>query len=146
MTVTAITKELLARMGFLDAEIQECDVEGRVKISVRVQSARELIGARGETLAALQHLVRRIAAKHISPILTLDVDVNNYKQIRESILQDFAKDIGERVRVEKRAMELKPMPPFDRRVVHTALAQFPDLRTESLGEGEQRYIVVRPFP
>lgn len=133
-------------MGFKDAEIQERDVEGRVKISVRVQSARELIGAKGETLTALQHLVRRIVAKHISPIFTLDIDVNNYKQIRESILQDFAKGIGERVRVEKRAVELKPMPSFDRRVVHTALAQFPDLRTESLGEGEQRYIVVRPFP
>jgi len=144
MTPAAITKELLAYMGFQDAEVRESDVEGRIKVSVRVGSARELIGAGGETLTMFQHLVRRIVARHVFPAPFIDIDVNNYKQIREGMLQDFARDIGERVQLEKIVMELKPMPSFDRRVIHTAIAQFPDLTTESRGEGDHRYIVVRP--
>ena len=146
MTPILITKELLAYMGFKDAEVQERDVEGRVKVSVRVGSARELIGAGGETLAMFQHLVRRIVARHVSPAPMIDIDINNYKQIREGVLQDFAQDVGERVRLERRVVELKPMPSSDRRVIHTALAQFPDLATESRGEGDHRYVVVRPYP
>jgi len=146
MTPTSITKELLVYIGFTDAEVQETDVQGRVKISVRVGSARELIGAGGETLAMFQHLVRRIIARHVSPVLLVDIDINNYKQIREGMLRDFARDVGERVQLERGAVELKPMPSFDRRVIHTALAEFPDVTTESRGEGDRRYIVVRPYP
>lgn len=146
MTPTSITKELLTYIGFKDAEVEERDVEGRVKIFVRVESARELIGGGGETLAMFQHLVRRIIARRVSPMLLVDIDINNYKQIREGMLQDFARGVGERVQLERRAVELKPMPSFDRRIIHTALAQFPDLTTESCGEGDRRYIVVRPHP
>lgn len=133
-------------MGFEGAEIQERNVQDRVKVSVRVQNARELIGAGGETLATLQHLVRRIVAKHVSPAPLVDVDVNDYKQMRENLLQSFARDVGGRVRLEKKAIELRPMSSFDRRIIHTTLAQFPDLTTESVGEGRFRYIVVRPYP
>jgi len=131
-------------MGFQDAEVGESDVQGRIKVSIRVGNARELIGTGGETLTMFQHLVRRIVVRHMFPAPIVDIDVNNYKKIREGMLQDFARDIGERAQLEGKIMELKPMPSFDRRVVHTALAQFPDLTTESRGEGNHRYIVVRP--
>lgn len=141
-----ILKDLLDRMGFLDAEILEQEMDGRTHVDIRVLGARDLVGEKGETLAMLQHIVRRIAAKHISPPPLIDIDVNNYKRMREDVLTDFAKDIGARVRLEKRAVELDPMPAFDRRVIHLALANFSDLTTESIGEGDARYVVVRPYP
>ena len=66
--------------------------------------------------------------------------------MREDVLRDFARDVGSKVRAERKVMELDPMPSFDRRVVHLTLADFSDLTTESMGEGDRRYIVVRPYP
>lgn len=141
-----ILKDLLDRMGFLDAEILEQETGGRVKVDIRVSAARDLIGEKGVILSMFQHIVRRIAAKHIFPPPLIDIDVNNYKRMREDVLSDFARDIGARVRLEKKAVELDPMPAFDRRVIHLALANFSDLTTESIGEGDARYVVVRPYP
>ena len=133
-------------MGFLDVEAHESEFQGRVRVSATIANARELIGEGGETLALFQHIVRRIAARHILPAPLIDIDINGYKRIREDILRDFAVSIGERVRAEKKSVELKPMPSYDRRVIHLALASSSDLTTESVGEGNERYIVVRPYP
>ena len=133
-------------MGFSDAEVQEEEIQGRVKVSISLTQGRDLIGEGGETLGVLQHLIRRIAVRQIFPPPMIDVDVNGYKKMREDVLKEFAVGVGNRVRTGKKSVELKPMPPFDRRVVHLALAEFSDLTTESLGEGEGRYIVVRPYP
>jgi spoIIIJ-associated protein len=146
MDTSGITKELLGNMGFPDAEVLESERDGRVRISVTIGNARELIGEGGETLALFQHIVRRIAARRVSPTPLLDVDINGYKRIREDILRDFALSVGKRVRTEKKSVELKPMPSYDRRVIHLALANSADLTTESMGEGDGRYIVVRPYP
>lgn len=146
MNTSTIAKELLDRMGFLGAEVEESELQGRVRVSVTVENARELIGEGGETLALFQHVIRRIAAKRILPPPFLDIDINGYKRIREDILRDFANSIGKRVRAEKKSVELKPMPSYDRRVIHLALASSSDLTTESMGEGSGRYIVVRPYP
>ncbi|MFY9457951.1 MAG: R3H domain-containing nucleic acid-binding protein [Candidatus Spechtbacterales bacterium] len=143
---THILKDLLDRMGFLDANIQEQEAGGRVKVDVRVSDARDLIGERGATLSMLQHILRRIVAKHTFPTPLIDIDVNSYKRMREDVLSDFARDVGSRVRLEKKAVELDPMPAFDRRVIHLTLANFSDITTESIGEGDARYIVIRPYP
>lgn len=146
MNAATIVKELLGHMGFQDAEVDESELAGRVRVSITVANARELIGEQGETLALFQHVVRRIAARHILPPPLLDVDINGYKRMREDILRDFAVSIGSRVRAEKKSVELKAMPSYDRRVIHLALASSPDLTTESVGEGDERCIVVRPYP
>jgi len=146
MNITYITKELLNRMGFDDADVKEQNVEGRVKIDITLTDARDLIGERGANLAVLQYVLRRIASKQISPTTLLDIDINGYKKMREGALHDFALGVGERVRANNNTVELDPMPSFDRRVIHLALAQFSDLTTESMGEGERRYIVIRPYP
>jgi len=146
MTTIEITKEFLAHMGFSDAQVEGKEAGDRVRILITVTNGRELIGEGGETLSMLQHLIRRIATKQTFPSPMIDVDVNGYREIRENVLKEFAMGVGNRVRDEKRSVELKPMPAFDRRVVHLTLADFPDLVTESIGEGEQRYIVVRPYP
>jgi len=146
MTSIEVTKEFLNRMGFSDAQVEGKEAEDRVRILITVANGRELIGEGGATLGMLQHLIRRVVARQTFPSPMIDVDVNGYKEIRENVLKEVAMGVGNRVRTEKKSVELKPMPAFDRRVVHLTLAGFPDLATESMGEGEGRYIVVRPYP
>jgi len=76
----------------------------------------------------------------------IDIDINGYKRMREELLRDFAMDIAKSVREKRKSVELEPMPPFDRRIVHLTLANLSDVTSESMGEGEHRYIVVRPYP
>lgn len=146
MQATQIVKKILSYLGYDDPEINEREIDSRVVVDIKVTNARDLIGEKGETLFVLQHVARRIAAKQISPALVLDIDINGYKKMRENVLRDFALDVAEQVRFHKKPIELDPMPSIDRRVIHLTLANFPDLLTESSGDGENRYVIIRPFP
>ena len=146
MEITQIVKELLLEMGFSDVEVESQELMGRIKIDIRTASGREIVGERGAVLACFQHIVRKVVAKKTGRLVVLDVDINNYKKMRENILCDFAKEMREKVRFSGKAIELEPMPSFDRRVIHLALAGLPDVTTESMGEGESRFVIVRPYP
>jgi len=146
MQIVNIINDLLNHLGYPDADIKAEENMGRVRVDIKLPEARELIGEKGATLAMFQHISRRIIAKQVSLPPIIDIDVNNYKQIREGVLRGFAQEIGERVRTGKRPVELDPMPSFDRRIIHLALAGLADITTESMGEGQDRYIVVRPYP
>lgn len=137
---------LLSHMGYIcvaPTEIKER--ENRILVSLSIERPRELIGEHGITLSAFQHMVRLCVAKKHGVHTPIDVDINNYKKKREEFLQEFAKQIGERVRMTKSEVELEPMSPFDRRVIHCTLAEYSDLVTESKGENEDRHIIVRFF-
>ncbi len=136
--------ELLDRMGYDDANIKAEDNMGRIKVDIKLREGRELIGEKGLTLAMFEHISRRIVSRRMTPAPKVDIDINNYKHMREEVLRDFALDVGGRVRAENRAVELEPMPSFDRRIIHLALAGFTDVTTESVGERGARYIVVKP--
>ncbi len=146
METAQIVKELLSQMGFSDAEVMARVLAGRVKIDVKTAGGRDLIGERGVILACLQHIIRKIITRKTGESVILDVDVNNYKKMRENIMRDFAKEVRDKVRFSGKAVELAPMPSFDRRIIHLALAEFPDVVTHSMDEGPKRYVVVRPYP
>lgn len=138
---------IIALMGYVCIEPTEVrELGDRVSVSLYLNNPRDLIGDKGKVLAAFQHVVRLCVAKHISPTIAVDVDINNYKKKREEFLQEFAREIGEKVRFARKPLELEPMSPFDRRVIHSALSAYSDIATESKGEGLTRHIVVRPFP
>jgi len=145
-TIKNQTLEFLDAMGYVHvspAEVKERD--SRVFVSVFIRSPRDLIGERGATLRSFQHLVRLAIVKKLGSSPRIDVDVNNYKKKRAEFLADFARHIGERVRMEKKNVELEPMSAFDRRIVHSTLAEYADIMTESKGEEPGRYIVVGPY-
>ncbi|MBI1888317.1 MAG: hypothetical protein HYS15_00040 [Candidatus Spechtbacteria bacterium] len=131
-------------MEFDDAKVQESLMEGRIKIDVVLPLARDLIGENGTTLAMFQHMVRKIVSKRIALLPQVDVDINGYKKMREAVLTEFANEVAEQVRVENKSVELKPMPSFDRRIIHMALAKNSCVSSQSTGEGDRRYIIVRP--
>ena len=103
-----------------------------------------LIGRRGQTLQALQFLVTLIVRKNLGEDVRVVLDVENYRQRRENSLRDMAAKVATRVIQTNRSITLEPMPPADRRIIHTSLSQHPGVRTESAGEGENRKVTIIP--
>ena len=103
-----------------------------------------LIGRRGQTLQALQFLVTLIVRKQLGEDVRVILDVENYRQRRETSLRDMAAKVASRVAQTNRSITLEPMSPADRRIIHTSLANHPGVRTESAGEGENRKVSILP--
>ena len=101
-----------------------------------------LIGRRGQTLACLQYIVRLIVAGRLEAWLPLSIDICGYKKRRRDSLQKLALRLAEQVKLRHRDMTLEPMPADERRIIHLALANHPDVVTHSVGEGEDRKVVI----
>jgi spoIIIJ-associated protein len=103
-----------------------------------------LIGRRGQTLDALQYLLRLMFARQTKSKIPLMLDIEGYKQRRFEDLKTLALNVADQVKAKRSSVRLEPMPPFERRIVHMALANDPDVETESIGEGEARKVVISP--
>ncbi|MCX6010745.1 MAG: protein jag [Chloroflexi bacterium] len=103
-----------------------------------------LIGRRGQTLSSLQYVVRLILAHQTQARVPIVIDVEGYKQRRYEALQALAQRMAEQVKARGRPFTLEPMLAYERRIIHLALADDPDVTTESVGEGETRKVVIMP--
>lgn len=121
----------------------DADAGGPV-IDLAGEDSGLLIGRRGQTLQALQFLVTLIVRKQMNEDVRVVLDVENYRQRRETSLRDMAAKVASRVAQTNRSITLEPMSPADRRIIHTSLAEHPEVRTESAGEGENRKVTIMP--
>ncbi len=103
-----------------------------------------LIGRRGQTLAALQYVVRLIINHQMKVWTPVVIDVEGYKQRRSEALQALAVRMAEQVRIKGVPFTLEPMPAYERRIIHLALTDHPDVTTESTGEGDARKVMILP--
>jgi len=101
-----------------------------------------LIGRRGTTLASLQYILRLIVTERLKMWVPVHVDVAGYKKRRYESLRDLALRLAEQVKRNRRLITLEPMPADERRIIHLALADHPDVATESMGEGETRKVTI----
>jgi spoIIIJ-associated protein len=103
-----------------------------------------LIGRHGQTLEAIQELTRMIVGSRLEERIRVIVDVEDYRKRRIARIQDHAREVAERVLRTGREEEFEPMNPFERKLVHDAVAEVGGgLETSSSGEEPQRYVVVR---
>jgi spoIIIJ-associated protein len=103
-----------------------------------------IIGRRGQTMASFQYIVRLVMAHKMQVKLPIVIDVEGYKQRRCEGLRTLALRLAEQVKTRKVPFSMEPMPAFERRVVHLALIDHPDVITESTGIGESRKVVIIP--
>jgi spoIIIJ-associated protein len=103
-----------------------------------------LIGRRGETLGAVQYLLRLMVSHRLKHWTNLIVDVENYRVRRQQALESLASRVAERVAQTGRSQALEPMPAYERRMVHIALRNHPQVKTQSVGEGERRKVTIIP--
>jgi spoIIIJ-associated protein len=138
-------ENILTSLGF-PATVEEHQLEEGVLLDVKTDDAGRLIGRQGQTLSDLQYITNRILFQQDANTPKIMVDVGGYRaQAREALVKK-AKDAAEKVRRWGDAVELEPMTAFDRRVVHQALKDDPDVETHSVEvEGtDKKAILLRP--
>jgi len=122
----------------------DLDVEGeRALVSVVGSGLDELVGKRGEVLEALQELTRLAVHRQTGNRTRLMLDVGGYRERRRQELSKLGRDVCEEVKRSGKPKPLAPMTPFERKIVHDAVAAA-GLRSESEGEEPERYVVVYP--
>jgi len=135
--------EGLLDIADLDGDI-DMDVEGdRAMVSIVGADLRQLVGANGEVLDALQELTRLAVLRETGERSRLMLDVAGFRAQRRADLTELGREAAERVRASGEPVALEPMTPFERKVVHDAIAEA-GLVSESEGEEPRRYVVVRP--
>lgn len=116
---------------------------------IKTADAPLLIGDNGKHIAALTHVVKKIyenkfvkdeAAKH-----WFLIDVNDYNKKRIEEIKDIARMHAQRVRYFKKDIEMRPMNSYERRIVHSILQEYPDIATQSTGDGLERRVVIKPL-
>lgn len=137
-----IAEEFFGRLG-VDISFSLKEEGGVVEIDLEGKDPGLLIGFHGETLQALQLILNLIVYRKLGKWRTIVLDVDNWRKKREESLRRLAKTTAERVKFLGEEIELSPMTPFERRIVHLALATDPQVTTESRGEGRERRIVVK---
>ena len=137
---TEVVDTLVRLMGV--AGRVEASSEIPVTLNIEGDDLGILIGRRGQTLASLQYIVRLIVAGRLKAWLPLVVDVAGYKKQHCENLRKLALNLADEVKMRRRVITLEPMMPDERRIIHLTLANHPDVTTHSIGEGENRKVVI----
>lgn len=116
------------------------------EIYYQIQSKENalLIGRDGKTLDAIQTLLKTYLHNYTDEKLTVSLDIGQYKQNRKKQLEILATKLAKEVAFTRVEVRLDPMNSYERRIIHTKLAEWRDVYTESEGEGENRQIVIKP--
>jgi len=141
--VTEILDTLLGLMG-VQGKVEVPSADLPLALNIKGDDLGILIGRRGQTLAALEYVTKLIVVRRLKAWVPLAIDVGDYRKHRCDSLQKLALYLAEQVKSRRRALPMEPMPADERRIIHLALADHPDVTTQSIGEGENRKIVILP--
>jgi spoIIIJ-associated protein len=136
---------VLERMG-ISADIDIKEDTDKTVLEIQTGDTELVIGRRGVVIDALQHLVNKAVFKEkrdekTKPIV---VDAGGFRDKQVERLRGIAQKMATQALETKQIVELQPMSPHDRRIVHMAIAEIPGLSSRSEGEGEDRHILVVP--
>ena len=138
-------EKILTSLGF-QVTVEEHKMDDGVFLDVKTEDSGRLIGRQGQTLADLQYITNRILFQQDSSSPKAMVDVGGYRSQARDALVKKAKDAADKVRRWGDAVELEPMNAFDRRIVHQAIKDDPDVETHSVEvDGtEKKALLLRP--
>jgi spoIIIJ-associated protein len=139
--VTEILDTLLGLLG-VTGKVEVVSDEIPLALDIKGDDLGILIGRRGQTLACLEYITKLIVVGRLKTWLPLSVDVAEYKERRRDSLQRLALYLAEQVKSRRNSITMEPMPADERRIVHLTLADNPDVTTHSIGEGEDRKVVI----
>ncbi|MCX6761694.1 MAG: hypothetical protein NTY33_02515 [Candidatus Moranbacteria bacterium] len=146
--IVGIVAELIEKMGFIaTVKVRDAQEEGKDMIvcDIKTEDSNFLIGQYGLNLQSLQHIVRVIIRKRLEEPVNFILDVNSYRQEKNDSIVRLAKNLAQEVIVEKKEVVMRPMTAYERRIVHMELSKNNQIKTESIGEGESRRIVIKPL-
>ncbi len=134
----------LVRLLGIEAEILIApgDADSPLTLNINGDDLGALIGRHGQALASLQYILRMIIAEKQKNWIPINIDVGGYKQRRYDSLQRLALRLADQVKASRRPINLEPMPADERRIIHMALSENPEVTTQSTGDGDQRKVIV----
>ncbi|WP_261429043.1 Jag family protein [Berryella wangjianweii] len=144
-TAIAVLKDILKYFNISEVTIDEYDGdEGELILDITGPDLAVLIGRHGRTLEALQFIVSAITVKNIGFRFPVIVDIEGYKNRQRQKIEALARSAAAKAVKIHRSVKLRPMSPYERRIVHVALRDNERVRTASEGEGSARHVVVLP--
>ena len=115
-----------------------------VPVKIKTDEPKILIGQNGQTLAEIQHIIKAILRRRIDQTFYIELDINNYKEKKIEYLKETARSLADDVAIDKKEKELASMPAYERRIVHLELQNREDVTTQSIGEGLERRLIIKP--
>jgi len=145
--VKEITIEFLTQLG-LDPEVEvgvkEEEEVKYITVNLEGEHLSELIGFHGKVFDSIQNILGLIVNKQLDlHEYRLLLEINDYRVQREEYLKQYAQRAAMEVKMNKSSLELSPMKPFERRIIHMVLKDDPEVLTESTGEGNDRRIIIK---
>jgi len=143
--VEKITTDLIKAIG-VDVKTEVLADKKNNAILVNIDTEKEkglLIGARGETLLALQSIISMMFQSKTQKWIRIFVNIADWREKEEERLNKMAKQIADRARTSGQTQSLYNLNSNQRRIIHTALSEEDGIKTESLGEGKDRYLTVK---
>lgn len=132
---------LFVRMGVkVESEISEAD--GVISVNLTGEDPGMLIGRRGETLDAIQHLTNYAVNRNALSRVRVNIDTENYRQRRNEALERLADKVAGKAAKYKRNMTLEPMNSYERHIIHTTLQGYENITTYSIGNEPNRRVVI----
>jgi spoIIIJ-associated protein len=146
--ISTLLEELLEKMTVI-GQVECSEMDGGPVFTIKTREAGILIGEDGKHLIALSHIVKKMAENKLKKDNLDDIpfllDVNDYQMKRIEELRNIARMSAQRVIFFKKELEMEPMSAYDRRIIHSVLGGYPDIKTESVGEGFDRRVVIKPI-
>ena len=139
----AYLNAILKDLGCENVEIKAAVRENGATIILEGEGLGVVIGHRGETLDALQHLVS-LAANNAGGYFKVTLNIGDYREKREQTLIGLATRVAEHVKRTSRNRALEPMSAYERRIIHTAVQEIEGVSSGSTGEGKNRRVVIFP--
>lgn len=144
-TAIAILKDMLSYFSVGNVVIDEYEgEEGELILNITGDDTAVLIGRHGKTLESIQFLVSAILVRKLGYRFPVVIDVESYKERQRVKLERLARSSAERAIREHRNIKMRPMTPYERRIVHMALRDDNRVETESEDEGSARHVVIFP--
>ena len=130
----------------IEADMEITMEDGLINIRLTGDDVGIIIGRRGETLDALQYLLSLVINRYTLDYTRVILDVADYRKKRAETLQRLAKRVAEKVSRTRRNITLEAMNPYERRIIHSSLQEFPNINTQSVGEEPNRKVVILYAP
>jgi predicted RNA-binding protein Jag len=137
-----LTKKIAEGMGFRDYRVEITLPEKRGALFI-YDGGDFLKSNLPSIVESVNHLFQMIAKKNGVEVIFLDV--NNYRQERENLIAELARAAAKKAIATKGEISLPAMNSYERRIVHVALAVHPEVKTESVGDGKERFVIVKPI-
>ncbi len=144
-TAIAALKDVLKYFNVGEVTIDEYEGdEGELILDITGDDLAVLIGRHGKTLDALQFLISAITVRKIGYRFPVIIDVESYKNRQRQKLEALARSSANKAASQGRSIKMRPMTPYERRIIHVALRDDDRVNTASEGEGMERHVVVVP--